>query len=69
MWAIGIMNGYHYEIKHFDEGSVFGINDGKISKLFMSKDGVVAANYDRGWDKRPDKAARATYEQLMAQFN
>ena len=26
MWTKGKINGYEYEVKHFDEGSEFGIN-------------------------------------------
>lgn len=40
----------HYWVKAFDEGSEYGINGGKISKLLLKLDGEVICNYDRGWD-------------------
>lgn len=43
----------HYWIKVYDEGSEFGINGGRISKLTLKMDGKTIANYDRGWDIEP----------------
>ena len=43
----------HYWIKVYEEGSQFGINGGKISKLMLKLNGEVIANYDRGWDIEP----------------
>lgn len=42
-----------YWIKVYEEGSRFGINNGKISKLMLKLDGEIIANYDRGWDIKP----------------
>lgn len=44
-----------YSVKVYDRGSEFGINGGRISKLYMSdcRTGDVLANYDRGWDIEP----------------
>jgi len=70
MWTKGDVNGYRFCIKHFEEGSQFGIEEGRISKLHISKDGVTLANYDRGWDILPaDKAAREVYEALLKKYN
>lgn len=44
---------FHYWMKVFETDSQFGINDGKISKLTLKRNGVVVANYDRGWDVEP----------------
>lgn len=44
---------YHYWMKVYDEGSRFGIDGGKISKLMLKRDGVIVVNYDRGWDIKP----------------
>lgn len=38
------MDGYHYQVKHYDEGSEYGINGGKVSKLWMNKDGTTVTN-------------------------
>lgn len=43
----------HYWIKVYEEGSEFGINGGKISKLMFKRDSEIIANYDRGWDIEP----------------
>lgn len=53
MWHTGIIYGASYEAKVFDEGSHFGINGGRISKLHVIKDGTCIINYDRGWDIKP----------------
>ena len=33
MWSQGTEHGYTYWVKHYEEGSEFGINGGRISKL------------------------------------
>ena len=44
----------HYWVKHYEEPSeTYGINGGRISKLMIKVDGVITANYDRGWDVEP----------------
>ena len=43
----------HYWVKSFDEGSQWGINGGRISKLMIKIDGETVCNYDRGWDIHP----------------
>lgn len=57
MWREGtiIINkkGYRYWVKHFDEGSQFGIDGGRISKLMIKRSGKIVCNYDRGWDIKP----------------
>lgn len=50
----------HYWEKVFEEGSEFGINGGRISKLMIKIDGRVVLNYDRGWDIEPDENDQAT---------
>ena len=43
-----------FTIKKFDEGSKYGINGGKISKLFIQESNKnILACYDRGWDIKP----------------
>lgn len=54
-WTFGTIGPFSFEIKHFDEPSRFGIDEGRISKLWLIwKDtfGCVAT-FDRGWDKLP----------------
>lgn len=44
---------FHYWMKVFEEGSEWGIDGGKVSKLMLKRNGAVVANYDRGWDIKP----------------
>ena len=57
MWKEGSIkvNGesFHYWMKQYDEGSQYGIDGGRISKLMLKRDGKIVANYDRGWDIEP----------------
>jgi hypothetical protein len=62
----------HYWVKAFEEGSEWGINGGKISKLSIKIDGEWVANYDRGWDVKPaddDEAAQLAYCILLNEYN
>lgn len=62
----------HYWAKAFEEGSEWGINGGKISKLSIKIDGEWVANYDRGWDVKPandDEAAQLAYCILLNEYN
>ena len=71
-WTRGYIGPFRFEIKHFDEPSVFGINEGRISKLWLKqKDGFqIAAAYERGWDKRPEtKEAQDAVDTLCAIWN
>lgn len=69
-------NMYFFEIKHFEEPSVFGINDGRISKLHITdypnlKDKNEIA-YERGWCKHWRKAPRemqAVYRAILKKYN
>lgn len=45
-WVKGEIEGREFGAKLFDEPSGFGINNGRVSKMWI--DGI--ANYDRGWD-------------------
>lgn len=63
-WVSAKVNDGEYTVssKLFDEGSTFGINDGRVSKLSIREtskinelnwfDGCIV-NYDRGWDIEP----------------
>ena len=64
MWYEGYVDGYHYRAKVYDEGSIYGINEGRISKLWMSRDGRTVVSYDRGWDIRSDAEAQAAFAAL-----
>lgn len=57
----------HYWVKSFDEGSEWGINGGRISKLMLK----ITANYDRGWDIEPDEGlpTQMAYSILLENYN
>ena len=42
------------QVKVYEEGSRFGINNGRVSKLFVTRDGKTKISYDRGWDVQPN---------------
>lgn len=73
MWREGtIINkkGHRYWVKHFDEGSQFGIDGGRISKLMIERGGEIVCNYDRGWDIKPvDEDAEFALAILMKDYN
>ena len=73
-WSNGtaIANGktYKVSIKHFDGPSQFGIDGGKISKLWISNGDVELAFYDRDWVTKPrSKIAKAIVNKLLEEFN
>ena len=70
MWRNGIINGCEYWVKSFDEPSVYGIDEGRISKLTVRRDDREIISYDRGWDLEPQTDEdRAILETLMKKYN
>jgi len=63
-----------FECKHFEEGSRFGIKNGRISKLgirYKSPSRAIA-EYDRGWCLTFDRykqAINAVYAAILTEFN
>lgn len=78
MWKFGVIgvpqdNGpdvrVRYQVKVYQEGSVFGINEGRISKLCLQIGEEVVADYDRGWDVEPTcEAAEIALAILLESF-
>lgn len=65
-WQIGTIDGIKFSAKVYDEGSPFGINGGRVSKLTITALGV---NYDRGWDMRPKtETAKKAVKELLRYF-
>ena len=59
----------HYEAKVYDEGSQYGINEGRISKLTLKENGKVIYNYDRGEDvPEQNEAAKIALAILMYEY-
>ena len=69
MWKKGFLCGYYFEAKVYEMPSEYGVEGGRISKLYIRKDGKVACNYDRGWDIEPTPEARAVYETILKTWN
>lgn len=60
----------HYWVKAYDEGSQYGIDGGRISKLTLKISGEVVYNYDRGEDVPPqNEAAEMALAILMHEYN
>ena len=59
----------HWWAKVYDEGSEYGINEGRISKLTIKIDGVTTLSYDRVWDLEPDENDEATQIALQIILN
>ena len=61
---------FKFWVKHFDEGSCFGIDNGCISKLLLRRNGETVCNYDRGWDVHPvDENTQIALEILKKEYN
>ena len=74
MWSQGVLifNGraYHYCVKHYEEPSIFGYNEGKASKIWISRDDIEVFNYDRGDDVPfADADTEAVLQMLLDKFN
>ena len=62
----------HWWAKVYDEGSEYGINEGRISKLMIKIDGETTLCYERGWDIEPDendKATQTAFQIILKEFN
>lgn len=61
---------YRYTIKNFIDPSVFGINKGCISKLYISNRYGELAAYDRGWIKKPrSDVAKTVYRAILRRYD
>ena len=74
-WASGKVGNYLFEAKLFDEGSKYGIKNGRVSKLTIWDPAVhkkernllkaCVVNYDRGWDIKPKKRVKPFFNATM----
>lgn len=74
MWKEGTLkihdSVFHYWMKQYGEGSQFGIDGGRISKLMLKRNGKIVCNYDRGWDVEPsDPDTQLALELLLHSEN
>ena len=73
MWNHGTIevNGkrFYFCAKVYNEGSIYGIDEGRISKLEIRLNDKIVCNYDRGWDIKPTgKDAKEAYRQILQRF-
>lgn len=74
-WVDGVVGKYHFQAKLFDTPSTFGIENGRVSKLSIWDQKVrkeklnflkaCVVNYDRGWDKKPNKKVTPYFDAVM----
>ena len=65
-WCKGTCEGTSFEAKLFDEGSDYGINGGRVSKLYISSPELgTVCHYDRGWDVPPKRGFQRQYNAIM----
>ena len=74
MWTQGIINhngkAYRYSVKHYDEPSRFGYNEGRASKIWIQRDGETVFNFDRGDDVTcADKDTEVVLRMLLDKYN
>jgi hypothetical protein len=68
-WTYGTVGDCMFEAKVFDAGSKYGIDGGKVSKLYIrSASKGEICNYDRGWDVKPTPENKAEYDAVMKLF-
>lgn len=61
---------YRYAVKHFEEPSEFGYNEGRASKIWIERNRETVFNYDRGMDvMAADKDTKAVLQMLLDKFN
>lgn len=65
-WMVAEVNGFHCVAKVYNEPSEFGINDGRISKLHISKNGTEVYAFERGLDF--DKLNPKTLKSIVSQI-
>lgn len=69
-WEKGVYKEYKWDAKVYDNPSKYGIDDGRVSKLYIrDKDGNEVVNYDRGWDIKPkNKEIKEVVDHVLKKF-
>ena len=66
-WVEGVLDNYRFEAKLYDDGSIFGIDDGRVSKLSICGEDIIV-HYDRGWDIEPKTDKDREIFELVLEF-
>lgn len=53
MWKNGKIDGCEYWVKQYDSPSIYGVEEGRVSKISVRRDGREIISYERGWDLEP----------------
>lgn len=73
-WIEGEVGNLFFLAKVFDDSSISGINNGRVSKLDIHRPsgkpwpfqcGESVVSYDRGWGKKPSKEYKPHYDAVM----
>ena len=66
-WIMGTIDGMEFEAKVYDDGSEYGIDDGRVVKLFVHRDNPYREYiaYERGWVKYPSKRYEDYLDSLL----
>jgi hypothetical protein len=60
---------YTFHAKVFDIGSDYGIDNGRISRLLVQRNGRTVMEYDRGWEQKPQSwKEKAILRDILASF-
>ena len=71
-WKTEKEGSFEASILSFDEPSEYGIDNGRISKLYIverTRTLKVVCNYDRGWDVKPSKEVKEFYDKIIRKYN
>ena len=61
---------FKFWVKHYEEGSCYGTDEGRISKVTLKRNGITVCSYDRGWDIKPvDEETETAFEILKKEYN
>jgi hypothetical protein len=78
-WVSAVVNDGEYKVssKLFDDGSTFGIDNGRVSKLSIRRTSEIVdhdwfsgciVNYDRGWDIHPKTEKETAVFKAVLEF-
>ena len=64
-WVKGNVGIYSFAAKLFNDGSRFGIDGGRVSKLSIFNGSVCFVHYDREWDIEPSDDVVDYFDAVM----
>jgi len=73
-WYVGRVDGRHFEALVFAEPSQYGIDGGRVSKLYLwtgpkRKGGEESAVFERGWELEPGDEVCPVVEFLLQELS